>query len=104
VGEREPEPAERHGALLAQVLLSADRRLGLLVQLRRRYPGFFAIREWAFTADAFQKAMVWSTFWELAGFGCGWGPMNARFDPWFGGFRHFLRRERPSCRCFGVPR
>jgi hypothetical protein len=56
------------------------------------YPGFFAIGEWAFTADAFKKAMIWSTFWELAGFGCGWGPMNARFDPWFGGYRHFLRR------------
>ena len=34
---------------------------------------------------------MWSIFWELAGFGCGWGPMNARFDPWFGGYRHFLR-------------
>ncbi len=56
------------------------------------YPGFFSPGEWAFTADAFKKAMVWSTFWELAGFGCGWGPMNARFDPWFGGYRHFLRR------------
>jgi hypothetical protein len=55
------------------------------------YPGFFSIGEWAFTSDAFEKAMLWSTFWELAGFGCGWGPMNARFDPWFGGSRHFLR-------------
>jgi len=55
------------------------------------YPGFFSFGEWAFTNDAFQKAMIWSTFWELAGFGCGWGPMNARFDPWFGGYRHFLR-------------
>jgi hypothetical protein len=55
------------------------------------YPGFFSIGEWAFTTTAFEKAMVWSTFWELAGFGCGWGPMNARFDPWFGGYRHFLR-------------
>ena len=55
------------------------------------YPGFLSIGGWAFTDDAFKKAMVWSTFWELAGFGCGWGPMNARFDPWFGGYRHFLR-------------
>ena len=55
------------------------------------YPGFFSVREWAFADDAFKKAIVWSIFWELAGFGCGWGPMNARFDPWFGGFRHFLR-------------
>jgi len=56
------------------------------------YPGFFSVGEWAFTNEAFKKAMVWSMFWELAGFGCGWGPMNARFDPWFGGYRHFLRR------------
>lgn len=55
------------------------------------YPGFASIGQWAFTAEAFKKAMVWSMFWELAGFGCGWGPMNARFDPWFGGYRHFLR-------------
>jgi hypothetical protein len=55
------------------------------------YPGFFSLGEWAFANDAFKKAMLWSTFWELAGFGCGWGPMNARFDPWFGGYRHFLR-------------
>jgi hypothetical protein len=55
------------------------------------YPGFFSPGAWAFTGEAFKKAMVWSIFWELAGFGCGWGPMNARFDPWFGGYRHFLR-------------
>jgi transmembrane protein DUF3556 len=59
--------------------------------LNTGYPGFFSVGGWAFTNDAFKKAMVWSTFWELAGFGCGWGPMNARFDPWFGGYRHFLR-------------
>jgi hypothetical protein len=55
------------------------------------YPGFTSPREWAFTGTAFQKAVVWSIFYELCGFGCGWGPMNGRFDPWFGGFRHFLR-------------
>src|SRR5262249_55745933 len=53
------------------------------------YPGIFSPGEWAFTNDAFKKAILWSTFWELAGFGCGWGPMNARFDPWFGGPRRF---------------
>jgi hypothetical protein len=55
------------------------------------YPGFFHIGDWAFTNEAFQKAMVWSICWELFGFGCGWGPMNARFDKWFGGYRHFAR-------------
>ena len=55
------------------------------------YPGFMRIADWAFTNEAFKKAMVWSTAWELFGFGCGWGPMNARFDKWFGGYRHFAR-------------
>ena len=55
------------------------------------YPGFFQFADWTFTADAFKKAMVWSMSWELLGFGCGWGPMNARFDKWFGGYRHFAR-------------
>jgi hypothetical protein len=55
------------------------------------YPGFFAPADWVFTSQAFMKAMVWSMCWELFGFGCGWGPMNARFDKWFGGCRHFAR-------------
>ena len=55
------------------------------------YPGFFPISDWAFSNEAFKKAMVWSMCWELFGFGCGWGPMNARFDKWFGGYRHFAR-------------
>jgi hypothetical protein len=68
------------------------------------YPGFFSIGGWAFSTDAFAKAMIWSTFWELAGFGCGWGPMNARFDPWFGGYRHFLRPGTTKLPLFrGVP-
>ncbi len=53
------------------------------------YPGFFG--DWAFTAVAFQKAVVWSIFYELAGFGCSSGPMNARFKPPIGGFLYFLR-------------
>ena len=55
------------------------------------YPGFFHFGEWAFSAEAFKKAIVWSMAWELLGFGCGWGPMNARFDKFFGGYRHFAR-------------
>ena len=55
------------------------------------YPGFFAFSEWTFTTEAFKKAMVWSMCWELFGFGCGWGPMNARFEKWYGGYRHFAR-------------
>jgi hypothetical protein len=55
------------------------------------YPGFSSPIDWAFTAAAFQKAIVWSIFYELTGLGCSWGPMNARFKPMIGGFRYFLR-------------
>ena len=55
------------------------------------YTSFFAFSDWAFTDEAFKKAMVWSMCWELFGFGCGWGPMNARYEKWFGGYRHFAR-------------
>lgn len=68
------------------------------------YPGFFQIADWAFTNEAFKKAMVWSMCWELFGFGCGWGPMNARFDKWFGGYRHFARPGTIKLPLFrGVP-
>lgn len=63
----------------------------ILCMLNADYPGFTHPLEWAFTAAAFKKAVVWSMFWELAGFGCGWGPMNARFGPQFGGFHHFAK-------------
>lgn len=53
------------------------------------YPGFFG--SWAFTAVAFQKAVIWAIFYESMGFGCGFGPMNGRFSPPLGGFLHFLR-------------
>lgn len=46
---------------------------------------------WAFTSDAFHKAILWSICYELLGLGCGMGPMNARFNPPLGGFLHFLR-------------
>ncbi len=55
------------------------------------YPGFLSIGSWAFTAVAFQKAILWAIFYESAGFGCSSGPMNARFSPPLGGFLHFLR-------------
>jgi len=55
------------------------------------YPGFGSPGEWAFQSVAFQKALLWSIFYELMGFGCGMGPMNARLNPPLGGFLHFLR-------------
>jgi hypothetical protein len=55
------------------------------------YPGFASPGGWAFTEVAFHKAILWSIFYELMGFGCGMGPMNARFNPPLGGFLHFLR-------------
>ncbi|HKE11915.1 MAG TPA: DUF3556 domain-containing protein, partial [Myxococcota bacterium] len=61
------------------------------VAFSSRYPGFTSPGGWAFTAVAFQKAVLWAIFYELAGFGCGSGPMNGRFSPPIGGFLHFLR-------------
>jgi hypothetical protein len=55
------------------------------------YPGLTSPGGWAFAEVAFQKAILWSLFYELMGFGCGMGPMNARFNPPLGGFLHFLR-------------
>jgi hypothetical protein len=68
------------------------------------YPGFASPGAWAFTAAAFQKAILWSIFYELLGFGCGMGPMNARFNPPLGGFLHFLRPGTTKLPLFpGVP-
>jgi hypothetical protein len=48
--------------------------------------------------------VLWSIFYELAGFGCGMGPMNARFNPPLGGFLHFLRPGTTKLALFpGVP-
>jgi hypothetical protein len=55
------------------------------------YPGLASLGAWAFTAVAFEKAILWSIFYELMGFGCGMGPMNGRLNPPLGGFLHFLR-------------
>jgi len=55
------------------------------------YPGFSSFGAWAFTGDAFHKAIAWALFYESAGFGCSSGPMNGRFWPPLGGFLHFLR-------------
>jgi hypothetical protein len=55
------------------------------------YPGFSSPSGWAFTGAAFQKAILWSILYEIAGLGCSSGPMNARFSPPIGGFLYFLR-------------
>jgi len=61
------------------------------VSFNGNYPGFTAPLAWAFDSISFQKMIAWSIFYELMGFGCSWGPMNARFKPMTGGFRYFLR-------------
>jgi len=68
------------------------------------YPGLGAPGEWAFARTAFQKAVLWAIFYEMAGFGCGWGPMNGRFRPPMGGFLHFLRPGTTKLPLFpGIP-
>lgn len=49
------------------------------------------ISQWWLEPIAFQKAIVWSLLFELLGFGCGSGPLTARYMPPLGGFLYFLR-------------
>jgi hypothetical protein len=68
------------------------------------YPGFSSPSEWAFTAAAFQKAVLWSILYEIVGLGCSSGPMNARFKPPIGGFLYFLRPGTTKLALFpGLP-
>jgi hypothetical protein len=43
------------------------------------------------SATAFQKAVFWSMAFEVLGFGCGSGPLTARYLPPFGACLHFAR-------------
>jgi hypothetical protein len=68
------------------------------------YPGFSSPLDWAFTFAAFQKAILWSLLYEIAGLGCSSGPMNARFSPPIGGFLYFLRPGTTKLALFpGLP-
>jgi hypothetical protein len=46
---------------------------------------------WIFEGVAFQKAFIWASLVEVAGFGCTSGPLGGRFSPPFTAFLHFLR-------------
>jgi hypothetical protein len=63
----------------------------LFVGFSRGDTPFTAVGEWAFTADAFRKAVLWSLLYESLGFGGSFGPMNARLWPPMGGALYFLR-------------
>ena len=76
----------------------------LFNMLNEDYAGFLSVQEWAFSATAFKKAIVWAIFYELCGLGCSWGPMNARFKPMTLGFRYYLRPGTTKLPLFpGVP-
>jgi hypothetical protein len=57
----------RDGAVLGEVPVLLHRRLGGVQIFNANYPGFSSPLEWAFTGTAFQKAIVWSIFYELCG-------------------------------------
>jgi hypothetical protein len=46
---------------------------------------------WAFEGVAFQKAFIWASLVEVAGFGCTSGPLGGRYSPPFAAYLHFLR-------------
>jgi hypothetical protein len=49
------------------------------------------IGRWWLEPVAFQKAILFSMFFEGLGIGCGSGPLTGRYYPPFGGFLYFLR-------------
>lgn len=53
--------------------------------------GWADIGQWWASAAAFQKAIIWTMLFEVLGFGCGSGPLTARYIPPFVAFTHFLR-------------
>jgi hypothetical protein len=76
----------------------------LFVTFDAGHPGLGSPLEWAFTADAFRKMILWSLLYEIAGLGCSSGPMNARFKPPIGGYLYFLRPGTTKLALFpGVP-
>ena len=76
----------------------------LFVSFNGDYPGFSSPGDWAFTTDAFQKAILWSILYEISGLGCSSGPMNARFSPPIGGYLYFLRPGTTKLALFpGLP-
>jgi hypothetical protein len=58
-----------------------------------RTPGWDVanLSAWWLEPVAFQKAILWSMFYEVLGLGCGSGPLTGRYVPPIGGFLHFLR-------------
>lgn len=86
-----PNPVIVMAMYWAKYLLLFVGGWAFFVSFSAGYPGFASPGGWAFTTVAFQKAMLWAIFYELAGFGCGSGPMNGRFSPPIGGLLHFLR-------------
>lgn len=50
-----------------------------------------SIGSWWLHPVAFEKAIVWSLLFEIAGLGCGFGPLTGRYFPPLGGALYFLR-------------
>jgi hypothetical protein len=48
-------------------------------------------QNWWLEPVVFQKAILWTMLFEVLGFGCGSGPLTARYWPPVGGFLHFAR-------------
>ena len=66
--------------------------------------GLATIGDWWLHPIAFQKAIVWSMLFEVMGFGCGSGPLTARYMPPLGGCLYFLRPGTTKLPWFeGVP-
>jgi hypothetical protein len=62
------------------------------------------IAQWWLRPEAFQKAILWSMWFEIVGLGCGSGPLTGRYLPPLGGALYFLRPGTTKLPVFeGVP-
>lgn len=53
--------------------------------------GFFDVASWWTRPEAFYKFALWTSLFEVVGFGCGFGPLNLRFVPPMGSSLYWLR-------------
>lgn len=63
----------------------------LIVLCTKGIGGFTSVGDWWSEPIVFQKAVLYTLLFEVAGLGCGFGPLNNRFFPPLGSMLYWLR-------------
>ena len=64
---------------------------GIFCSYSTELGGWDTVSEWWYKPEAFGKAIVWTSLWEVIGLGGASGPLTARFFPPFGASLYYLR-------------